>query len=334
MRGKHNDAQITESSLPAEIDVAVNIFAKPWQTALTLLSLQHQSGALIKEWWLQFEAAGSKFDKIPPYYITPYLTQELGLRVHVFQPETWQARSPADPRQLADPAYRRQLRYGDAFENSTSPFLFITHNDVFFRKNLLGALHENIGQAFAIGQLGQCWNCPASNREIMNSFGMSGCGPDNYLQIRPGFEELRGIYKKAREVDFPARPYEKNDFRTEFERQPWPLPECRVNEWACLLNMKLIRPACLPNGAAWPPGAYRDCGGHNLDVMTPTFRDLHAMGMHAKHFDVAGYMDHWVGTGNKSAARYTFSEDRAKSLLQKFFPNYMKWIKDKVPNAC
>lgn len=333
MQEKLMDASDDSKKAP-DIDAAVNIFAKPWQTALTLLSLHQASGQHIWEYWLQFEPAGSKFDKIPPYHIVPYLTQELGLRVHVFQPEIWQARTPADPYRMADREYRKQLRYGQAFEGTKNHFLFLTHNDVFFRKDLVGALRQNIGDAFAIGQLGQCWNCPASNDAIMESvMGCSCCTPLTYMKIRPTFEQLAALYKKAREIDFPARPYDKRNFSREFERQPWPLPECRVNEWACLLNMDMIRPACMPFGAAWPPGAFRDCSGHNLDVVTPTFRDLHAQGMHAKHFNFSGFMDHFVGTGNKSGPRYSFSEDRAKKLLEKFFPDYIAWIKTKTPDV-
>ena len=310
-----------------DVDVAVNIFAKPWQTALSLLSLYRQSQQHINEYWLQFEPVGSRFDSISPYTVLPYLIKEMGLKIHVFQPEKWQARTPAREEQLRDKEFRKQLRYGNAFENTDNRYLFLTHNDVFFRKDLVGALKENIGGAFAIGKLGQCWNCPASDQRIMKECAnCAPCGPDRYREVRPSFDELKEIYQKAREIGFPARPYDKNCFSDEFQKQPWPLPECRINEWACLINMQMVRPLSMPFGSAWPPGAYRDCSGHNLDVVTPFFRDLHAQGLYAAHFNISGYMDHWVGTGNKSAARYAYSEDRAKLLLEKFFPDFIKWV--------
>ena len=316
-----------EKAAVQDVDAAINVFAKPWQTALSLLSLHKQSGSHIREYWLQFEPVGSKYDAISPYTMVPYLINELGLRVHVYQPEEWQARKPASLERLREKNYRKQLRYGDAFENSRNHFLFITHNDVFFRRDLILALKHNISDAFAIGKLGQCWNCPASNAEIMASvMGLPPCTPDRYMELRPTFEQLGKLYQKAREINFPARPYEREHFSEEFARQPWPLPECRINEWAFLLNLELARPYAIPFGTAWPPGAYRDCSGHNLDVVTPLFRDLHAQGLHAKHFDPSDYMNHWVGTGNKSPARYAYSEDRAKKLLEKFFPDYVKWV--------
>ena len=313
--------------IAANVDVAVNIFAKPWQTALSLLSLHRQSGQHINTWWLQFEPVGSKFDQLSPYWIVPYLNKELNLNVRVHQPDEWQARTPADPEKLKSLDYRRQLRYGAAFEDSQSPFLFLVHNDVFIRRNLVKALLQNIGDAFAIGQLGQCWNCPASNREIAASVGCDACAPATYCDFRPDFETLGKLYKEARTKGFPARPYDRDNFSEEFEQQPWPLPECRINEWACLINMDLARDVKIPEGDVWPPGAYRECSSHNLDVVTPFFRDMHAHGFRARHFNIKPYMDHWIGTGNKSRIRYTYSEDRAKSLLEKFFPDYMKWLR-------
>lgn len=317
-----------------DVDVAVNIFAKPWQTALSLLSLNKQCGSHIGKYWLQFEPMGSEFDKISPYWIVPYMVRELGLDVHVFQPDHWQARKPASTEELTDEKFRRSLRYGTAFEDSKAPFLFLTHNDIFMVKDLVGALRANINDAFAIGQLGQCWNCPASQQDIMEeTLGIKPCGPESYQEFKPTFQELKAIYKKAREKNFAARPYEKYNFSEEFEKQPWPLPECRVNEWACLISMDIARPYSMPHGPAWPPGVYRDCSGHNLDVVTPFFRDLHARGLHAKNFDIYLYMKHWIGTGNKSRHRYTYSENRALRLLKKFFPDYSEWIRKTVTEA-
>ena len=51
------------------VDVAVNIFAKPFQTALSLLSLLKHSGEHVGVIWLQFEPYGSRHDAISPYYI-------------------------------------------------------------------------------------------------------------------------------------------------------------------------------------------------------------------------------------------------------------------------
>lgn len=309
-----------------KIDVAINIFAKPFQTSLSILSLIARSGSHIGSFWLQFEPAGSKFDSFPPYYIKRYIS-ELGFTCNVWQPEIWLAREPPDPDRLCDKNYRMAIRYQHAFENSQSRLLFLTHNDVYILKDILGALKANMDDAFAIGQLGQCWNCPAHNTEIMREVMDSPpCSPDNYQNIRPNHQQLIKLYHTAREKGIFARPYEAENFEGEFARQPWPLPECRVNEWTCLLDLEKTRPLCIPYGKASPPGAFRHCASHNLDIGTPWFRDMHALGLHALNFDISPYVKHWVGTGNKSAGKYAKAEDNALNILKKYFPDYVKWL--------
>lgn len=324
-------AQTGSANSSADVDVAVNIFAKPWQTALSMLSLVEQSGKHINELWLQFEPAGSRFDEITAYHIAEYLQKELGRKCNISQPESWLAREVPTREKMRDPVYRSSIRYQTAFENSRSRLLFLTHNDVYVFKDIIGALKDNMGDAFAIGRLGQCWNCPASNAEIMaETMRMPPCTPLTYYNVRPDFTQLALMYKKARQKGIFARPYEEGDFSPEFRDQPWPLPECRVNEWACLINLDKTRPFTIPFGDAWPPGAFGECGGHNLDVVVPFFRAMHARGMKAAHLEVNDYLKHWVGTGKKSRLRYTQAEDNAKKILAKKYPDYLGWLEKRT----
>lgn len=314
-------------SRPEKVDVAINILGKPFQTALTILSLLARSGGHVGKLWLQFEPVGSKFDSISPYHICEYLKNELGCDIVLSQPGYWLDRDAIDLSKMDDEAYRMGIRFQNAFEHSQSRLLFLTHNDVYILKDILGALKNNMGDAFAIGQLGQCWNCPASNAELMREVMDSPpCGPARYLDVRPSQAQLLELYRLARKRGIFARPYEVEGFLGEFEKQPWPLPECRVNEWACLLDLQKTRPHCMPYGDAYPPGAHRLCAGHNLDIACPWFRDMHAKGMEARHFDIKNYMKHWVGTGNKSPGRYAIAEDNALRILRKFFPEFLKWL--------
>lgn len=309
-----------------KVDVAINIFAKPYQTALSILSLLDKSGPHINSFWLQFEPMGSKFDTSSPYAIAAYL-RELGISCHISQPENWLAREAATDNMLKDANARLAIRYENAFENSKSKLLFLMHNDVFVLQDVLGDMKQKLGSAFAIGQLGQCWNCPAANAELARDvLGTPPCKPDSYQTIKPSHKQLCELYQEARKRGIFARPYEYDNFAGEFEEQPWPLPECRINEWAILINLELVRPLCIPHGDAWPPGAFRLCAGHNLDIITPFFRDLHAKGLHARHFDLSRQIKHWVGTGNKSALKYAYSEDRAQNLLKKHYPAYIDWL--------
>lgn len=308
-------------------DVAINIFAKPYQTALSLLSLLRWSGMHINKIWLQFEPVGSKFDYISPYHIADYLREIIHIPCHIFQPEHWLARRALTEDELQDSKLREGLRYQCAFENSNADYLFIIHNDVYFIKDLLGDLLKNIGDAFAIGPIGQCSNCPARNEEISRKImNMGGCSPESYQDYNPTVSQLNELYKEAEKNGIFVRPYARDNFTGEFEAQPWPLPECRVNEWACLVNLKKTKPICVPFGKEYPYGAYKLLADHNLDIAVPWFRAMHAHGMKAKHFNISRYMKHWVGTGNKSGSRYTYSEDRARNILKTNYPDYLNWL--------
>lgn len=309
-----------------KVDVAINIFAKPFQTALAILSLLDKCGRHVGTLWLQYEPVGCKLDTLNPYAIVEYLVKK-GIACQLSQPKRWLARKALTNDRLQSPEERSCIRYEHAFERSTRRLLFIMHNDIFVLRDLLGKMKENLGDAFALGQVGQCWNCPAANAGIMRDvLGQRPCTPDTYQEFRPTHEHLCRLYAEAHARGVFARPYDSDHFRGEFERQPWPLPECRVNEWACLINLHKVRPLSVPCGEAWPPGAYRPCGECNLDIGTPFFRDLHAKGLYARHFNLHTYIDHWVGTGNNTPARYAYSEDRAKSLLKKYYPDYTAWL--------
>ena len=271
---------------PETVDVAVNIFAKPFQTALSLLSLLRHSGEHVGVIWLQFEPYGSRYDTITPYYIAHYLRERLGERCRVFQPEFWLAREAVDPTRLDDAAYRFSIRYQYAFEHSQSRKLFLMHNDVLVFRDILGAMLREMGDAFAVGLLGQCWNCPAHREELTREvMGRAACGPLSYAEFQPDYAALCRLYALARQRGIFVRPYDEG-FADIFARRPWPLPECRINEWACLLDLEKTRPHCAPFGPSLPPGAFQQCGATHLDTAVPWFRDMHALGLRARHFEL------------------------------------------------
>ncbi len=312
------------------IDVAVNIFAKPFQTALALLSLWKHCARHIGKIWLQFEPAGSRYDKILPYHIAAYLAQELGIDCEASQPEEWLERAVAKPERFQDSAYRLAIRYQNAFEASKADKLFIMHNDIVVLKDVIGAMNQEIGNAFAIGQLGQCWNCPAANAGLMKeALDQPPCTPDTYADFRPDYPGLCRLYSRARGKGIFVRDYAK-DYDANLAEQPWPLPECRINEWACLVNLKMVRSLTIPAGTAFPFGAFKQCGSERLDTAVAWFRDLHKQGLKAKNFAITKYVKHWVGTGNKSAHKYTLGEERALQILRRSYPAYLIWLSKKT----
>ena len=309
------------------VDVAVNIFAKPYQTALSVLSLLRESSAHVGTIWLQYEPMGSRYDRVSPYVVASYLKEVLDWPCRVSQPEHWLALEAPDPARLDDAAYRLSIRYQDAFEHSESRKLLLMHNDIYVFGDALGEMLAAMGDAFAIGQLGQCWRCPAHAAKVVSDvMGGPPCASERYEAFRPDAATLRRLYARARELGSPVRPYEEC-FTELFDQQPWPLPECRVNEWFCLLDLEKTRPHSVPFGPALPPGAFGACGRYNLDTSVPWFRAMHALGLRARHFDHTRYLRHWVGTGKMTASRYTMAEDNARKLLEKQFPDYMAWLR-------
>lgn len=309
------------------VDVAVNIFAKPYQTALSVLSLLKESRAHVGTIWLQYEPMGSRYDRVSPYVVARYLKEVLDWPCRVSQPEHWLALEAPDMARLDDAAYRLSIRYQDAFEHSESRKLLLMHNDIYVFGDALGEMLAAMGDAFVIGQLGQCWRCPAHAAKVAKDvMGGPPCSSERYEEFRPDAATLRRLYARARELGAPVRPYEEC-FTEFFDPQPWPLPECRVNEWFCLLDLERTRPHCVPFGPALPPGAFGACGRYNLDTSVPWFRAMHALGFRARHFDHTRYLRHWIGTGKMSASRYTMAEDNARKLLEKQFPDYMAWLR-------
>lgn len=312
---------------PERVDVAVNIFAKPHQTALSVLSLLKESRAHVGTIWLQYEPMGSRYDRVSPYVVAKYLKEVLDWPCRVSQPEHWLALEAPDMARLGDTAYRLSIRYQDAFEHSESRKLLLMHNDVYVFGDALGEMLAAMGDAFAIGQLGQCWRCPAHAAQVVKDvMDRPPCSSERYEEFQPDAATLRRLYAHARELGAPVRPYEEC-FTEFFDKQPWPLPECRVNEWFCLLDLEKTRPHSVPFGPALPPGAFGACGRYNLDTSVPWFRAMHALGFRARHFDYKRYLRHWVGTGKMSASRYTMAEDNARKLLEKQFPDYMAWLR-------
>ncbi len=307
------------------VDVVLNVFAKPYQTALSLLSLFKFSGAHIDRVYLQFEPYGSAFDHASPYIMAEYFQD----RAVVSQPEIWLQLDAADPSRLNDPAYRHSIRYQYAFEHSDKQFLLTLHNDVLVLRDMVGAMLEQIKDAFAIGSVGQCWNCPAAHADIVRHAGLGDtpCSPDRHMDFRPDFAGLQRLYAAARQRGIFVRPYWEG-WEAKYRQQAWPLPECRVNEWACLVNLDKTRYLVAPRGPVLPFGAYEPGGSICLDIDVAWFRDLHRKGLHARNLNLSPYLKHWVGNGKMTRAKYTRAEVNARHILEKSFQPFVRWCKD------
>ena len=312
---------------PARIDVAMNIFAKPYQTALSVLSLLRFCDAHIDLFYLQYEPAGSRYDAVPPYAVAEWL----GDRAVVFQPEIWIECDAVDFARLGDPAYRLALRYQSAFEHTDKRHLFLMHNDVLVKRDLVGALRAGIGEAVAMGQIGQCWNCPAARPDLVRAAGLGECActPATYTAFRPSPVGLTRLYEVAQRAGVFVRPYWEGWAGSYGPplAEAWPLPECRVNEWGALVDVAQTRALVAPHGPILPFGAYEPCGSVCLDIGVPWFRDLHRRGFTARHLDLDPWLRHFVGSFRMTRELHLRAEQEARGVLEKHFPDFVLWCR-------
>ena len=171
-----------------KVDVAINVFGKPCQTALCVLSLLRHSSQRIGTLFLTIEAAGAKYDSVDSSYLA-----RISDKITILAPRHWIGLDALVPERLHDEGYRRSLRYQHAWENTDSDFLLLAHNDVYFKKDMLADMLAGIGDAIAIGEIGQCWNCPACRKHIVESLNINGgrpCSPERYREFKCSFEEL------------------------------------------------------------------------------------------------------------------------------------------------
>jgi hypothetical protein len=279
--------------------VVINVYGKPFNTAATLYSLLKHSGQWIDKIYFITERkqpANSNFD---------FITAALGDRAIIYTPPLWLWVRPFRHKFLFRiPPFRRSVRYQYGWEKTDKDFLFITHNDVLYTSDIIGAMLSGIGDHIGIGQVGQCWNCSANFAGV--------CSPATYTQYKPSYPELMELMKRfpgSREKDYGTLPHKE---------RPWPLPECRLNEWAAMVNMKKARPVTMPVGDALPFGAF-----YELDIATRWFSDVNNMGHTVAHFSLDGYGRHaWAGkmpNGHIALSdinEYNYSEQVAEQYLQ------------------
>jgi hypothetical protein len=235
------------------VDVAISAYGKPWNTAATIASLCTVSGRHIDKIYLQVEPGhpeGSHIESIPASFPgVNFIVHKPSVRIHYV---------PATAEEISDPHYRRSIRYQRAWEDSDKRFLFVCHNDCVFHTDIVGGMLQQIeGGYTGVGQIGQCWNCFANKADQ--------CDGDRFHQYRPSFDEalaLEAIHGSA------PRPYYVPIDRD----SPMPLPECRLNEFGCLIDLERARPDVAPLGEVWPLGAM------GLDTGTPWFRGMFLKG--------------------------------------------------------
>ena len=155
------------------------------------------------------------------------------------------------------------------------------------------------------------------------------CGPGRYRDYRPDFEELAALYA-ALDPRIYRRKYLEEP-TGELVRHPWPLPECRLNEYCCLLDMRKVRPVTCPQGPARPFGAYVDVGnpwtGNGiLDIGVAWFGDLARLGHVFAHVPLAAHVRHPGGHKALFAPdMYVTREEEAIAILRDKYGCQAAW---------
>lgn len=283
------------------VDIAICVYGKPAQTAVTIASLVQHSGAHIGRIWLQQE-------RQQPYGadISPISKVFPDLDIYQFVPEQFLGLDFIDDGKLArDPAYRRSIRYQLAFEEARTRWLFVCHNDCLFTGDILGQmLNAATPGIVGIGDIGQCWNCSASYAGL--------CDGARHEEYRPTYSDVMALLEQ-----FPAP--RMHPWSIE-ERAPLPLPECRLNEFAALIDLAAVRDLIMPRGHVMPFGAM------TYDTGVTWFRHLRHIGLRFKHGEWSFHHSPFsiTSAGNESLGnreRYREEEMRALDFLRHEFPS-------------
>lgn len=306
------------------VDVLINVFGKPFQTALSLLSLLRWSGDRINRIIFHEEPCTAEFERRGHEALLLYL----GDRVTHYAIPIWQQADTTDEKRLLeDEAYRLSTRYQYGWETMDSKYALIVHNDIKVTGDVVSELLRCIGDATAIGEIGQCWWCPAAHHEL--------CSSTRYTEFKPKYHQLMYIYNQG--MDYTQRRAYNLGLRAGFWEKPWPLPECRVNEWCMLIDMDKARPATQPFGPAAPLGAFYDSGSRigedwedivKLDTGVQWFRDLNHLGHTFAHYPIERFIvhDRQGRVAARHADRYVKNEVTAKHTLMRDYPDFYKTL--------
>jgi hypothetical protein len=277
-----------------KVDVCINIYGKPWQTLCTLKSLMKHSGYIIDKIYAIIEKSQpynenvdwifKHFDNVIKYTPSQYIFFKTSVDNNLEED-------------------RLSVRYQYGFEKSDKKYIFITHNDVLYTEDIIGNMLENIGDSIGIGEIGQCWNCPAKEANL--------CSGEKFYEWNPTYNEIISL----------KLPHIRTNINNIDKINPKPLPECRLNEWACLVNKELSNKETYPNGDTPFFGTY------GMDVADIWFKSLHLKGYTFKDYRKSFIHTYWAnGAGGyviqSNESLYIKSEEVAKE----YYENFLKAI--------
>lgn len=115
-----------------KVDVVVNAFGKPYQTALCFVSLLRYAGENIHTIYLIIENRRPKYDDIDLHFLS-----RLYKNIICFTPEYWTGIDAPDCGRMHDIKYRHSVRYQYAWEKQRMIFCLFCITTYIFTKILL-----------------------------------------------------------------------------------------------------------------------------------------------------------------------------------------------------
>lgn len=288
------------------IDVIVNVYGKPWQTLCTLASLMRHSGANVDKIYFTEEHDQPYESKVA--WVCDKFTNIIHYRPikRIFQ------RSMVDMRDINDPNDRYIVPFQYGIEKSDKKYVFICHTDILFTGDIVGDMLSAMGDNVGIGSIGMCWNCP------MGPWSANLCNGEKFKSFNPTLDQvLRSSYEYP-----PARIDSFYNMLKKNKGSPlMPLPECRLNEFACIIDREVTMKECVPNG-----NAPLFCLSDGCDAASGWFRSLYLKGYKFANYDLDKTMKHGFyanGTAGYptllDGKKYLAAEDFAREYYQAHF---------------
>jgi hypothetical protein len=274
-----------------KVDVVINVFGKPWQTICTLKSLLKHSGEHIDKIFIIKE-------KEQPYNENINFIFNFFKNLIVFEPSEYNFTLYSVNK--TDENERFKVRYQYGIEKSDKDFVFITHNDVLYEGDIIGDMLDQVDDCVGIGPIGQCWNCPANSQNL--------CNGEKFNEWNPSYNDIKKL----------KLPHVRTTLSMIDKKNPKPLPECRLNEWSCLLNRKMIISESIKDVETPLFGEY------GIDLGTEWFKNMFLKGYKFKNYSKNFEHSYWseLSSGHQSLLdkeMYDDSEKNAKEYYNKNF---------------
>jgi hypothetical protein len=283
-----------------KVDVIINVYGKPYQTFCTLKSLM--------------EHCASHIDKI--FFICeleePFNNSALHIandfdNTEVYMPPVNHYFEPRQNREVYnDETERFCLKYQYGIEKSNKKYVFITHNDILYTGDIIGEMLSQINDFVGIGLIGQCWNCPA-NKNL-------SCDGDKMEHYNPTYPEVLELLKSY----LSPRTMSSN---VDIEH-PMPLPECRLNEFACIIDREITVKESWPNGDSPLFGSLN--GIYGVDMGCEWFRSMVLKGYRFKNYDINKISQHGYFSPINSGLQAQNDINLYKQCEENAFFYYMK----------